>query len=191
MRPQPDDYPEHIENAVRSLLRDGLDAGAAALQPIAYPPRDIRRERRVDRSMMVKIMKRDHFLCRYCGGKTILTPVMELLGGLYPEIFPFLSAGWKAGVTHPAIISRSPAVDHVIPVVHGGDNTEDNLVTACTPCNTIKSDFALEILGWSLRPVEDSDWDGLMSFYAHLWGVAEKPKPQYHQSWMKALGLDQ
>jgi hypothetical protein len=38
---------------------------------------------------MCCIFHRDHFDCRYCGGRTILTPVMELLGELYADIFPF------------------------------------------------------------------------------------------------------
>jgi hypothetical protein len=189
MRPQPDDYPDHIENALEALVRDGLEAGANALAPIAYPPRELRRERKVDRAMMVTVFKRDHFLCRYCGGKTILTPLMELMGVLYPDVFPFQSAGWKAGVTHPAVISRSPAVDHVVPVVYGGVNSDENLVTACSPCNTIKADFSLEMLGWELRPVEEFEWDGLTRFYPRLWDLAGRPKPQYHQGWMKQLGL--
>lgn len=147
MRPQPDDYPDHIERALEALTSDGLDAGAAALEPIAYPPRDLAGKRRVGREVMAQILRRDHFLCRYCGGKTIVTPVMELLGALYPEAFPFQSSGWKAGVTHPAIISRSPAIDHVLPVAYGGGNDPDNLVTACNACNTIKSDFTLEDAG--------------------------------------------
>jgi hypothetical protein len=39
---------------------------------------------------------------------------MELIGGLYPELFPF-HRNWKGGETHPAIFSRSPVVDHVVP----------------------------------------------------------------------------
>src|SRR5690242_14368929 len=29
-------------------------------------------------------------------------------------------------------------IDHVHPVFHGGHSTEDNLVTACVPCNRAK-----------------------------------------------------
>lgn len=67
-----------------------------------------------------------------------------------------------AGKTHPAIISRSPALDHVIPGSRGGDwLAQDNLVTACWPCNVLKADFHLEDIGWSLRPVVSGSWDDL------------------------------
>ena len=189
MRRQADDYPEHIERTVRELLERGVDAGAASLEAIAYPPREFPARRRLARQQMVRIFARDHFICRYCGGQTIITPVMELLGGLYPNSFPFQSSGWKAGVTHPAVVSRSPAVDHVLPVVYGGTDDDENLVTACTPCNSIKADFTLEVLGWEVQQVTDSDWDGLTRYYRQLWEVAGRPKPEYHAAWMAALGV--
>lgn len=190
MRPQPDDYPEHIEATLRALVEGGPEAGAKALEPIAYPPRAFPPRRGLTREQMVRIFKRDAFTCRYCRGKTIMTPIMEILGTIYPESFPFQSAGWKAGVTHPAVISRSPAVDHVAPVVLGGTNDDANLVTACTPCNTIKSDFTLEMLGWELQPIATSDWDGLTRYYPRLWRIAGEPKAEYHLKWMRALGLE-
>jgi hypothetical protein len=189
MRPQSDDYPDYIERAVRALVQEGPDAGERELQPIAYPPRVIEAKRAVSRSTSARIFKRDRFVCRYCNGKTILTPVMELLGVLYPKIFPFQSEGWKAGITHPAVIARSPAVDHVEPIAHGGSNDDENLATACWPCNAIKSDFTLELLGWTLRPISDGDWDGLTRYYRELWKAAGRPKDRYHENWMALLGL--
>lgn len=190
MRPQTDDYPEHIERAIQALLTKGIAAGAQALSPISYPPREISSRRAMNRATFARIFLRDHFTCRYCDGRTILTGVMELLGAFYPDSFPFLSVNWRAGVTHPAVISRSPAVDHVVPVAAGGDSCDDNLVTACTPCNSIKADFSLEQLGWRLQPIRDTDWDGLIRFYPRLWNDAGRPKPSYHLSWLQALALD-
>jgi 5-methylcytosine-specific restriction endonuclease McrA len=41
-------------------------------------------------------------------------------------------------------------VDHVVPRSRGGDNTLENRVMACPPCNHLKADFLLEELpeGW-------------------------------------------
>lgn len=65
---------------------------------------------------------------------------MALLGILYPESFPY-HPNWKAGLTHPAAITRSSVVDHVLPGAWGGDwNDDENLVTACWPCNGSKAD---------------------------------------------------
>lgn len=188
MRPQSDDYPDHIGPAVAAAAAGDLETGKHLLSPIAYHPRELPKRRTLRREQMVHIFRRDCFCCRYCGSKTILTPIMELLGTLYPEIFPFQSAGWRAGVTHPAVISRSPAVDHVVPAAWGGSNEEENLVTACTPCNSVKSDMNLDQIGWRVVEVSDPRWDGLFRYYRGLWVVAGRPKPEYHLAWLRALG---
>jgi 5-methylcytosine-specific restriction endonuclease McrA len=188
MRPQADDYPEHIERTIRAVLAEGIDTGAACLEPIAYPPREFPPRRGLPKKQMGRIFKRDHFMCRYCQGKTIFTPIMELLSVIFPDDFPF-HPNWKAGVTHPAVASRSPAIDHLVPVVHGGTNEDKNLVTACTPCNSIKADFTLEQLGWEIQPITPTGWDGLMGLYRSLWEAAGTPKAKYHEGWMSALGV--
>lgn len=35
-------------------------------------------------------------------------------------------------------------VDHIIPVAHREDNSMENLVAACMPCNSIASDFVFD-----------------------------------------------
>jgi 5-methylcytosine-specific restriction endonuclease McrA len=50
--------------------------------------------------------------------------------------------GRKEGETEPREpkIAGSLAIDHVIPLARGGENTEKNMVTSCVPCNQYKSD---------------------------------------------------
>jgi len=112
---------------------------------------------------------------------------MELLSSVYPDAFPF-HPNWKGGLTHPAILSRSPIVDHVIPGSSGGDwRSIENMVTACWPCNSRKGDLPLARLGWRLRPIAGDGWDGLTGRYATLFRVAGEPKAAYHRAWMTAL----
>jgi hypothetical protein len=40
--------------------------------------------------------------------------------------------------------------DHVIPLSRGGTNERKNLVTACRPCNGMKSDRTPQEMGWAL-----------------------------------------
>src|SRR5437899_12611226 len=100
-KPQNDHYDSQIAKAVKAVLGHGLEAGRVALEPIAYPPRQIPRRPVLSRTQAGRIYVRDHFICRYCGQRTILTAIMELVGGLYPDIFPF-HPNWKGGVAHPA-----------------------------------------------------------------------------------------
>ncbi len=189
MRRQSDDYPEHLERVVRALVSEGVAAGAKALEPIAYPPREIGRRRTPPRKLRAAVFVRDRFCCRYCGGKTVLEPLLRLLSAIYPDTFPW-HPNWRGGVTHPAIIARSAVVDHVSPGSRGGEwLTLDNLVTACNPCNAIKANFELEQLGWELQPIPDWDWGGLTRFYPALWEAAGQPAAEYHRGWMADLGL--
>lgn len=171
------------------MVEQGVAAGAAALEPIAYPPRPIARRPTFPLATVAAILKRDRFCCRYCGRKTIPTPIMALLGVLYPQSFPF-HPNWKGGVTHPAVITRSPVIDHVSPGAWGGDwNASDNLVTACWPCNAVKADLSLDQLGWPPpRRIPDTEWDGLTSLYRRLWVATGSPEVGDHRRWLVALG---
>lgn len=187
VHPARDDYPEILRVVVDSVLREGVAAGEKALGQIAYPPREIPRRPNLSRSVSARIYVRDRFHCRYCGRRVIPTVIMELLGGLYPESFPF-HPGWKGGLTHPAILSRSPVVDHVEPGSGGGAwSDEANLVTACWPCNAAKANLSLDQIGWSVRQIPATDWDGLTSSYSALWRAAGEPKPALHQAWLNAF----
>jgi 5-methylcytosine-specific restriction endonuclease McrA len=187
VRPQADEYPDHIERALAALVSTGKAAGERVLAEIAYAPRAVRKRRTPPRSVRCSVFKRDRFYCRYCGGKTILTNVMGLRADVYPEIFPF-TPNWKGGLTHPAVISRSPLVDHVNPGSTSGDwLNPDNLVTACNPCNSIKADLTLEQLGWTLVEPPDEPWDGLTRYYRPLWEFAGQPDPKFHLGWLQDL----
>jgi HNH endonuclease len=112
---------------------------------------------------------------------------MALLGYVYPDAFPY-NPTWRGGATHPALISRSAVVDHVDPIAAGGAwGDPKNLVTACNPCNSIKSDLSLDQLGWELRPALEDGWDGLISSYPALWEAANRPAEAFHLGWMKSL----
>jgi HNH endonuclease len=159
------------------------------LEPIAYPPRDVEKRPQVPQAVRARTFVRDRFHCRYCQGWVIHEPIMRLLGAVFPDVFPW-HPNWRGGLTHPAVISRSPLVDHVVPGSSGGAWLDpDNLVTACNPCNAIKADFTLAQLGWHIHDIPIDEWDGLISFYQPLWEHAGRPDERYHQSWMRDLGI--
>jgi 5-methylcytosine-specific restriction endonuclease McrA len=187
VRPQDDSYPEAVQAVLAATCSGGLDAGAEALEAIAYPPRDMPRRPTLPRRTVVQVLHRDRFHCRYCNGQTILHPISRLLGTLFPEAYPY-HANWKAGLTHPAIIARTSVVDHVIPGTQGGSWTDvNNMVTACWPCNAIKADFTLDQLGWTVQPITDAAWDGLVAYYRQAWELAGRPDAAYHLDWLTLL----
>ncbi len=64
----------------------------------------------MSREDAMKVFRRDHFKCQYCG-----------LDGMHHF------ENWL-----------TLTVDHILPHAHGGPRRMDNLVTACRPCNLIK-----------------------------------------------------
>jgi hypothetical protein len=184
MRPQTDDYPEELEQIVIALLSEGREAAAELLGPIAYPRREIGARSEPSETVIVSIYKRDRFHCRYCGCKVIPTQIMRLVSEVFPDEFPY-HPNWKGGETHPAIASRSPSLDHVVPWTKGGTNDPENLVCACWICNQIKGDLTHEQIGWELRPIPETDWDGLTRHYRPLWELAGSPTTGDHAFWMR------
>ena len=89
---------------------------------------------------------------------------------------------------HPAYLLVSTSLDHVDPGARGGSWLEDdNLVTACWPCNTGKADLRLEEVGWKLLDQHEvrSNWDGLSDATEALWERAGRP--DICRDWRRAL----
>jgi 5-methylcytosine-specific restriction endonuclease McrA len=201
------EYPRVLADALAALLRGGsFDAGRQRLEAIAYRAQVIRPRQAPPRLVRIETFRRDGFHCRYCGRRVMLVPMLQLVGLLYPDLFPF-TPNWRGGGTHPAVILCSGVVDHVEPGAWSGAwQAESNLVTACNPCNAAKSDLPLsELPDWTLQPPTiDSEWDGLTRYYAPLWALVEPRlaeiattlgwsedgvarEVRYHEGWLRDL----
>jgi 5-methylcytosine-specific restriction endonuclease McrA len=187
LMPEQDNYPQIIAQIVAQLVSDHRKGADRSMADIAYARRMVKRRPSIPRPLMIRVYRRDHWTCRYCGEPTIFYPVMPLLGFIFPEHFPF-HTNWKAGQTHPAVAACSAVVDHVVPGSLGGEWLEESsLVTACWPCNARKGDLTLEQLGMELMAVKESSWDGLSGFYPQLWEIAGRPAAEAHPQWLRAL----
>ncbi|MBV8734918.1 MAG: HNH endonuclease [Solirubrobacterales bacterium] len=108
----------------------------------------------MSRADRVAIHRRDYWTCRYCRAQTVAPPVLRFLSEIYPEEFPY-HPNWKAGQVHPAYLLVSTSLDHVDPGARGGSwRGEENLLTACWPCNTGKGDLRSDEVGWKLLDTE-------------------------------------
>ena len=166
---------ERLASALGDLVAATLGDDSAhadhVLAEIGQRRIEIGRRRTMRTAVKVAIHRRDSWTCRYCGARTIAPPVLRFLSELYPDEFPY-HPNWRAGQVHPAYLLVSTSLDHVHPGGRGGSwLDEDNLVTACWPCNTGKADLRLEEVGWTLLSEADvrSDWDGLTHATNALW----------------------
>jgi hypothetical protein len=188
-RPRTDNYADELEMVVTALVAGDRASAADLIAPLAQPPRTVPVRAEASESVVALVYRRDGFRCRYCGCRVIPTQIMRLIAELFPDDFPY-HRNWKAGQTHPAIASRSPSLDHIIPWARGGTNDPENLACACWICNQIKGDLTIDQLGWALRDVptaDQRDWDGLTRFYRPLWELAGRPTNADHRLWLRLL----
>lgn len=120
--------------------------------------------------LTMKVFDRDGFRCRYCGIRVILLEVLKDFSAVIGnDVFPY---GRSAPERHGATRVYPASPDHVIPKgLLENPHTEENLVTACWPCQFGKMEFRLEQLGlenpFDRDPIRD-DWDGLTSALREL-----------------------
>lgn len=170
-----DGYQDVLHDVVRALIGRDKHAADSRMATIAYNPPSVTRRRTPPIRALAAIYERDRYQCRYCGAKTVLTPVMRLVALAYPREFPY-HRNWKSGEVHPAVETISATHDHVNPVTRGGDSqAPENIVTACWVCNSAKGNLPLNALGWTLRDPADDTWHGLADLYPRLWDSLGRP----------------
>ncbi len=108
--------------------------------------------------------ERDGFHCRFCGIPVIRKEIRVRIAKAYPGVLPW---GRRNSEQHAAFQAMWLQYDHIQPHARGGDNSLDNLVVTCAPCNFGKADFLLDEL--SLTDPRDrtpvpTAWDGLERF---------------------------
>ncbi|MEU7433422.1 HNH endonuclease [Streptomyces sioyaensis] len=166
-----------LAGVVNALTRGRPDQAQAHMDAIAFDWPSIPRRGNVPMGQLVRIYDRDRYTCRYCGKRTVHLAVLRMLSTAYPCEFPH-HPNWKADCTHPAYIEISTSNDHVRPVSRGGaSRDDDNIVTSCAGCNYRKGDLPLDVIGMSLRPIEQgSSWRGLTDLYRPLWDALNRPE---------------
>jgi hypothetical protein len=114
-----------------------------------------------DRAELVELHRRDGFHCRFCGVPVIRKAVRVFLGKLYPAALRWERTNLSQ---HAAFQAMWAQYDHVLAHARGGNNSIENTIVTCAPCNFAKMNYTLDELGLSdprtRHPIK-SDWDGL------------------------------
>jgi len=130
---------------------------------------------KIPRSLQVAIFHRDHWHCRYCLEPVFFNPTLKLLEQMSPG-HGYYHAHSKSGAKLSLFQRRFATADHIVPVANGGENSAENLVTACWECNLDKRDrnpneFTIRDVPAIVVAV---NWDGLSSIYAKLPGAKQE-----------------
>lgn len=138
-------------------------------RPVENAPPSLPKEQRVKLRMPTTSEKkalheRDGFHCRFCGIPLIRKEVRERIKKAYPEA---LSWGSRNMDQHAAFQAMWLQYDHLLPHARGGDNSLDNIVITCAPCNFGRMNWTLEEVGLidpRSRQAVRSSWTGLEEF---------------------------
>lgn len=112
----------------------------------------------------VFLHERDGFHCRFCGIPVIRKEIRVRIAKAYPDALPW---GRRNSEQHAAFQAMWLQYDHIQPHARGGDNSPENIVVTCAPCNFAKADFLLQEVSLAdprERPPIRSSWDGLERF---------------------------
>lgn len=109
------------------------------------------------------VFERDQYTCRLCGRRTVDVDVLRSLSREFPDELPY-DPHWNFEKSSLIYWTHTASLEHLVPIARGGADDETNFVTSCYACNDARADYLLEELGWTLRPVSATPWDGLRRY---------------------------
>jgi 5-methylcytosine-specific restriction endonuclease McrA len=147
----------------------GKNSPHVRFRSIPNAPPTISREQRIRLRMPTTaekkiLLQRDGYHCRFCGIPVIRETVRRRIKAVYPNA---LSWGGTNATQHAAFQAMWVQYDHLLPHARGGDNSLDNMVITCAPCNFGRMNYCLEevdLIDPRTREPVRSSWDGLERF---------------------------
>jgi hypothetical protein len=147
----------------------GKNSPHVKFRSIPNAPPSIPREERMPLRMPTMaerqaLLQRDGYHCRFCGIPVIRETIRRRIKTVYPNA---LSWGRTNLTQHAAFQAMWVQYDHLLPHARGGDNSLDNMVITCAPCNFSRMNYCLEEVGLidsRIREPVRSSWDGLERF---------------------------
>ena len=111
-----------------------------------------------------ELHRRDGYHCRFCGIPVIRMEIRNRIREVYREALPW---GSNNPEQHAAFQAMWLQYDHLLPHARGGNNSFENMVITCAPCNFGRMNYTLEEVGLidpRMREPVGSAWDGLERF---------------------------
>ena len=123
------------------------------------PPKELKTKGDATQQTKDFMFARDGWHCRFCGIRVLDPKVRPHLSRMFTDV------RWgRRNLEKHACIAIRGSHDHVVPRQWGGANDENNLVSACWPCQFSRSRHRIEDCGLfdprDRAPINDG-WDGL------------------------------
>ena len=159
---------EVLKRVAINLLSQNKSEAIKIIQndyPFVYLPRE---KRMYTDKQKIKQFIKDGFIDRYSGQRLVNPGLLKVISYYLPDVFPY-HPHWKMDECHNAYWELIPTVDHIHPIALGGTDSEENYATTSMLHNSIKNNWTLEQLQWTLYPAGDyTEWDGLTNLFIKL-----------------------
>lgn len=116
-----------------------------------------------------EVFQRDDYTCQYCGMRVIPKEVFSAYSKFVG--IDFFRATGTNSQRHGIVLAFRANADHVVPWIHGGQTSLENLVTSCWSCNYGKSGYTLEEIGIDdprKKRITNPKWQGLSEYILKL-----------------------
>ena len=177
-----------VMSNIANMLLAGNKAAAKTIICEEYPHTYYEIEKRA----YTMAQKMNQFICdgfidRYTGEKLLNPGMLKILSKYFPNEFPY-QPHWKMTDTHIAYWELVPTIDHIYPIAKGGHDDESNWVTTSMKNNSMKSNYTIDEIHWTLYPKGDiADWDGLTGVFLELVNNdKELLNDSYIKTWYRA-----
>jgi hypothetical protein len=153
---------EIIRRACTALARSD-EVGAREILRTKLPvSRGATGTRKYSKVEVLRVFRRDHFICRYTGANLVFGGALRLLSEMCPDEFPYESH-WQVGKCHQAYWDLAATLDHVEAWSREGADDMSNWVTT-SMTNNMRMGNAV---GRQPRKTPaKSNWDGLVPWFA-------------------------
>lgn len=157
-----------IKQAMESLIKNDHKAAIDIInEKYPFVPRN-RINRQVTLQEKMCVFVRDGFIDRYDGERLVNPGALRVLSIYYPNDFPYHPNN-KMDAGHMAFWDLFPSIDHLVPISQGGVDQEQNWITTSMRNNSIKANWTMEEIGWTLSPPgRIEDWDGLTKAFLYM-----------------------
>ena len=153
---------------------------------------------KIPKSLQVQILRRDRWLCHWCGRPVIFAPTLKYLE-LFArengrkESLAYYHKNWQRRYA-PLLDYQGAVIDHVQAHSDGGKSDEQNLVAACNKCNALKSNAKVQVFQASQhrhtvkgKYGEPEHWDGLSTLFMILIEGNLRMATSTERDWLGAL----
>lgn len=154
--------------------------------------------RQASKQLQVRVFRRDHWLCRWCGRPVIFAPALKYVERWVRQTgftgpLAYHDARWRRDKA-PLLDHLGAVVDHFQAHSRGGAAVENNFVTSCNKCNMRKNDGLAEEFRQK-SPVhqvrgkygEPDQWDGFSTLFILLAMQAPELTTRSEREWLAAL----